>query len=211
MVGIIDYGMGNIFSIQNACKYVDLKYEISFNSDNLSKYDALILPGVGAYGDAIKKLEYDGFSKALSDFKNSGKYILGICLGMQLFVTKSYEFGENNGLNFINGECIKFPKEWNGNKILTPQISWNKLNIQIDNRNEIFEGLKQNEFMYFVHSYYVNNIDKKIITSITNYEGIEYCSSFKSENIFGLQFHPEKSGKYGLKIYENFKKIIYNR
>ena len=211
MIGIIDYGMGNIFSIKNACRYVNLQYEIVNKADNLLKYDALILPGVGAYGDAIKKLEIDGFDIALADFKNSGKYILGICLGMQLFVTKSFEFGENKGLNMVKGECIKFPNEFNKKKIVIPQISWNKINFPFEEVNEIFDGIKTSEFMYFIHSFYVNNVDKKIITSLTNYDGIEYCSSFNSENIFGLQFHPEKSGKYGLKIYENFKNIVYKK
>lgn len=212
MIGIIDYGMGNIFSIKNACSKVNLNSKIINKPDNLDSFDALILPGVGAFKDAISKLKENGLDQAILNFFHSGKTILGICLGMQLLMSKSYEFGEHDGLNLIEGSCFRFPTVENNKKVLIPQITWN--NIFINEKfkmNELFYNIKNNEYMYFVHSYYVEPINKDIIATTTQYGGLYYCSSFIQSNLIGIQFHPERSSLQGLRFYENFKKLIYKR
>jgi imidazole glycerol-phosphate synthase subunit HisH len=208
MLGIVDYGMGNIFSILNATKSVGFKSELVKDPSKFKDYNSLILPGVGAFHNAVEKFNDNDLVEYLNEFKKTGKYIIGICLGMQLIMEKSYEFGEHEGLGYIRGDCIRFPKNVNKKKLLIPHISWNKISFN-DYNSTIFKGVKNLSFMYFVHSYFCDLKDESYIMSKTNYHGFEFCSSLKMENIIGLQFHPEKSGVNGLKILSNIKKIIY--
>ena len=212
-VSIIDYDIGNLFSVFKACEYAGMNCSITNNVDEIMASAAIILPGVGAFGDAMENLQSFDLVDPLKDFANSGKPLMGICLGMQLLLSESEELGKNRGLGIIDGICKKFPTIIDGNKIKVPQITWNKIYSDDKNfkKNTPLEEIKNNEYMYFVHSYYADLNNKDEILSKTNYEGIEYCSSINKNNIFGFQFHPEKSGLQGLKIYKKYNEIINNK
>ena len=202
---IIDYQLSNLFSVKHACEHIGVKAKISSDEKDLEKADAAILPGVGAFGDAMKNLDRLGLAKVINKFIKSGKPFMGICLGMQLLFSESEEFGRHKGLNIIKGKVKKFIKK--NRQIKVPQIGWNHIYpIPEDNnwQNSPFKNISFREFMYFVHSYYVDPVDKKNILSLTEYEGVEYCSSILHKNIFATQFHPEKSGLEGIKIYKNW-------
>ena len=210
MLGIIDYGMGNIFSIKNAAKNIGLDAKIVSNPKEIINCSALILPGVGAFGHAINKLNEDSLIDPICEFINTGKYILGICLGMQLLVEKSYEFDENKGISVIEGECEMFQRIVNDKKLIIPHTMWNQVKIiSSSNKNpRIFENIPDNSPFYFVHSFYVKKRIKSEIIGQATYFDLEFCSAFQKENIIGLQFHPEKSGKFGLQLLTNFKNMI---
>lgn len=209
-VAIIDYKMSNLFSVQAACQKVGLTSVITSDKNEILDAKIAILPGVGAFGEAMKYLRESKLDKSIYEFVETGKPFLGICLGLQLLFERSEEFGDYSGLGLIKGTVKKFRlNTYNSIKYPVPQIGWNKIN-----RNECTweESLLSNnsngDFMYFVHSYYVVPQIDNIILSSTTYGSTEYCSSIKQKNIFACQFHPEKSGKIGLNIYKNlFKKI----
>jgi glutamine amidotransferase len=210
-VAIIDYDMGNLFSVQNAFREIGVNAEITRDTDDIMNADAAVLPGVGAYNSAMQKLKEHGLVDTITQYIQTGKPFMGICLGLQLLFTESEEFGNTNGLGILEGRVVKFPTVFETKSIKVPQIAWN----QIIPANLSWEGtelehVKPGEYMYFVHSFYVLPKDQSIVLTKTCYEGIEYCSSIKKDNIFAVQYHPEKSGKSGLKIYHNFKKIILN-
>ena len=207
MLGIVDYGMGNIFSLMNAMRTLDIKSTIISKPEKLNKCAAIILPGVGAFGDAMNRLKSNNFIEAINEFKNTGKYILGICLGMQLLTDKSFEFGEHNGLGLVKGSCIKFSKENSDSKVIIPHTMWNNINLSKKDI-EIFANIPNNAYMYFTHSYFTQRISKKEVISWTTYAGIDFCSAFQKDNIIGFQFHPEKSGEEGLNVLNNFWKLI---
>lgn len=206
-ISIIDYGMGNLFSIGSLCDYVGMDYIITSDREKIAKSDAIILPGVGAFGEAmenIRKLNIDDF---ITDIIKSGKPTMAICLGMQLLMSNSEEFGSYRGLDIVSGNVIKFKQ----GKCKVPQIGWNKINKK--NRewnNTPLQGLGS-EYMYFVHSYYVCPTDKNIILSTSEYQETNYCSSFLYHNVFACQFHPERSGEKGIEIYKNFKIWVEKR
>ena len=197
MIGIIDYGMGNLGSVFKAFDKVGLNPKIIRDEKEIKACDSLCLPGVGAFKDAMENLKSYGFLERILDFIKAGKPFIGICLGYQLLFEKSYEFGEHEGLSILKGDVRLFPTS-----VKIPHIGWNQLWIKKD--DGIFKGIKDGDFVYFVHSYYVNPQDKSIIASYTDY-GVDFASSIEYENIVGLQFHPEKSQDVGLKILSNFK------
>ncbi len=204
---IIDYGLGNLFSVQQAFLSFGVNAIITRDSEELKNADAAVLPGVGAFGDAIKNLKECNLFNPILEFINSGKPFLGVCLGMQLLFEESEEFGNHKGFGVIKGSIKKFP-ELNPakEKLRIPQISWNTI-YQSEGRSwkaTPLENIKNNEFMYFLHSYYASPSDKTDILTLTNYDGIEYCSAVKKKNVFGMQFHPEKSAAEGIKIYKNW-------
>jgi glutamine amidotransferase len=207
-VVIIDYQLGNLFSVKQACDTVGMNAEISSNKEEILNADALILPGVGAFIEAmnnLKKLELD---IAIKQKVNLGTPIFGICLGLQLLFTKSEEFGAGNGLDLISGIIKRFPESLIDRKIRVPHIAWNTIYKQKQNwESTALEELINNEFMYFIHSYYVKPDDDSCILTLTNYDSIEFCSSIISKNIFATQFHPEKSAEKGISIYKNWAKI----
>lgn len=207
-VVIIDYQMSNLYSVKHACDYVGLDAVISSDKSDLEDAQMAILPGVGAFGDAMENLQKLNLVTSIKSFIDSGKPFLGVCLGLQLLFSESEEFGAYKGLNVIKGKVVKFPSlNKNNQAVKVPQIGWNKIYHSESEENwkdSCLKGLSNNEFMYFVHSYYVVPEDPKLVASHTNYEGIEYCSSVKVKNIFAAQFHPEKSGPKGLMIYQNF-------
>ncbi len=191
MLGIIDYNMGNLASVYNACSKFTKDLKIVKNADDLKNLDKIILPGVGAYKDAMQHLEDSGLKDAILDFANSKKPLLGICLGMQLLFESSEEFGYTKGLGLIEGKVVKFDKSKMGSDLKIPHMGWNKI-----------VNKEQNPYLYFVHSYHVVTDDKYTIAT-TNY-GYDFVSAVNKDNIFGFQPHPEKSHNNGLKILENF-------
>jgi glutamine amidotransferase len=211
-VAIIDYEMGNLFSVQHACEFIGLEPFISNDSSEILSADAAILPGVGAFGDAMSNLNRLKLVDPIKSFINSGRPFLGICLGLQLLFTQSEEFGVYKGLDIIKGSVKKFPtKNNNCEKVKVPQIGWNQIQFAKGYENNfLFKGINNGEYMYFVHSFYVDPDNVGDIATTTNYEGIEYCSSVIRDNIFACQFHPEKSANEGIKVYQNWAKIINN-
>ena len=193
MIAIIDYNMGNLASVVNAFRKLEIDAKVIQNPDEVKKFDKIILPGVGAFGDAINHLESSGMKEAILDFAKSGKYMLGICLGMQLLFEKSQEFGEAKGLSLIEGEVDYFKT-----KLKVPHMGWNKM---FNKENPIFETL-QNPYLYFVHSLHAVCDDKYVI-GYTDYD-YKFVSAVNKDNIFGFQPHPEKSHDEGLKILKNF-------
>lgn len=205
---IVDYGLGNLFSIEQACKHLGYSTTLSSDPGIILGASNLILPGVGSFEIAMKQLIAFNLIDTLTTFVKTGKPIIGVCLGMQLLFDESNEFGKHKGLGFIKGKVIKFPKIVNNQKIRIPHIGWNKIHkSELEWASTPLVNIKNESLMYFVHSYYVQPESKENILTRTNYAGFEFCSSIKKDNIFGFQFHPEKSGKEGLMIYDNFLKI----
>ncbi len=198
MIAIIDYGMGNLRSVQKAFEYLGYKAVITQQPSEIQKADKVVLPGVGAFKDAMQTIKQKGIDKVLYDVVEQKKPLLGICLGMQMFFEKSYEYGEHKGLTILQGEIVKLPE---GVKI--PHMGWNSLNIK--KKNPLFEGLSQEPYVYFVHSYHLNT--EADIVSATTYYGKEIQVAAQKENVFALQFHPEKSGDVGLNILQNFGRL----
>ena len=204
---ILDYGLGNLFSVKLACEKVGLNAIVSCDKKKIMSAEALILPGVGAFGDAMNSLNKLDLVESIKNFIDSGKPFLGICLGMQLLMTMSEEFGNYKGLDIIKGNVLKIPSK--ADKV--PQVGWNsilKTKKETLWKNTLLNGIPEKSYMYFVHSYYVLPEDKNVILAKTNYANLEYCSVLQRENVFACQFHPEKSGKDGLIIYKNLTNLI---
>ena len=205
-IAIIDYGMGNLHSVQKGFEKVGADAVIITDPTEVANADKLVLPGVGAFRDAIATLKDKGFVDPVKQFVDSGKPFLGICLGLQMLFETSYEDGKYEGLGIVPGEVIKFdfagrPDE---NELKIPHMGWNRLKIKPG--NPLFDGLPEEAYVYFVHSYYVVPTDSDVIATTTDH-GIEFCSSIKRGNLFATQFHPEKSQAVGLKILENFSQL----
>lgn len=204
-VVIIDYQLGNLFSVKQACDTVGINARISSSKQDVVMADALILPGVGAFNEAMKNLKNLDLILPIKEKVRAGTPIFGICLGQQLLFTESEEFGVGGGLDLIPGLIKKFPNESNERKIKVPQISWNTIyQSALSWSDSPLKEIKNHEFMYFVHSYYVKPETNAFILANTNYEEVEYCSSVMKDNIFATQFHPEKSATKGLSIYNNW-------
>lgn len=204
---IVDYGMGNMFSVLRACATAGLDAVLTADRKEVEAADAVILPGVGAFGPAMETLSRLDLVEPLKDFCASGKPFMGICLGFQLLMTESEEFGMNCGLDIIRGAVRKFPVP-NSEGAKVPQIGWNAIKKCRTWEGTVLEGLADGEYMYFVHSFYVASDSAETACSSTSYAGVEYTSSISSGNVFACQFHPEKSAWNGLKIYGNFKKRV---
>ena len=200
MVVIIDYGVGNLFSLLSSFKSIGVDAIVSGDKEVILQADKVILPGVGAFGDASDKLFSSGLADVVIDIASKGVPLMGICLGMQLLFDKSYEYGEHKGLGLIKGEVMPIsdviPKD-----LKIPHIGWNALNFNGKN-NEIFKYLTDGDYVYFVHSFYgANCLDSVIAT--TDY-GATITAAVANKNVYGCQFHPEKSGNVGLKILKAF-------
>lgn len=205
-VVIVDYELGNLFSVKHACNHVGLETVISSDLKKIEKAKAIILPGVGAFGDAMHNLDKLDLVSPIKNFIASGKPFLGVCLGMQLLFEESEEFGAKNGLGIVQGTIKKFPGEYENRKMRIPQIAWNRIEKteNTDWKETPLQGIKDKEFMYFVHSFYAQPSNKDNVLATTRYNDFEYCSAIKKENVFAMQFHPEKSGSMGLEIYKNW-------
>lgn len=203
MIGIVDYNMGNLASVINAFAKVGADATLESDPSKLSQYDKLILPGVGAYGDAMAHLKENGMDQAVIAFAKTGKPLLGICLGMQLLFESSEEFGAHKGLGLIPGKVVAFDEKKFDHRLKVPHMGWNELFVQKD--TPLFDHLKKDFYLYFVHSYHAVCEDKYAIGK-THY-GYEFASAVQNDNIYGIQPHPEKSHENGLKIIENFAKL----
>ncbi|WP_175990310.1 imidazole glycerol phosphate synthase subunit HisH [Bacillus sp. Marseille-Q1617] len=205
MIGIADYGMGNLFSVSKALERLNVPYFISDDRDKLLEADGLILPGVGAFKDAMNLLESTHLKETILTFAGSGKPLLGICLGMQLLFEKSEENGRTPGLGLLPGEVIHIPKrDHEGNDYKVPHMGWNHLSFQKE--SHLLDGLEEG-YVYFVHSYYVQG-SEEVLTATADYAGVEIPAVVSKDNIYGMQFHPEKSGRLGMQLLENFTKRV---
>ena len=208
MIAVIDYGVGNLFSLLSSLNYVGLDTKLTNNIEEIKNAKGIILPGVGAFRDAIGNLEKYGLKETLINEARKGKPFLGICLGMQMLFEKSYEYGEYEGLGLINGtveEIRKYIPENSDLKI--PHMGWNSLIINERFKDDkILKDVDNNEYVYYVHSYFAKT-DMKNIVTYSEY-GTKIPGIVKNENVYGMQFHPEKSGDTGLKLLKNWGELI---
>ncbi|HKL12319.1 MAG TPA: imidazole glycerol phosphate synthase subunit HisH [Halanaerobiales bacterium] len=199
MVGIIDYGAGNLNSISKAFEHIGFETEIIEKKTSTEKYDAIVLPGVGAFPGAMDRLRANNLVEFIKEFIKTNKPMLGVCLGMQLLFEWGYEDKKTKGLDLLPGDVVKME-----NNLKIPHMGWNELEIIKD--DPLFKGLPANPHYYFVHSYKLKKITEEVI-AVTEYGG-KVPAVVKKDNIIGLQFHPEKSGNNGLKLLENFGELI---
>lgn len=201
-ISIIDYGLNNIFSVSEAIKRIGYTPNIITEANELKNSDKIILPGVGAFNAGIKALKKRKFDTTIIEEVKKGVPILGICLGFQMFFSESSEYGTFKGLNLLDGkvESLRQCKNFNGQKI--PNNGWRKLLLK--SNSSIFKQYNDDNFLYFIHSYYIEPSENEIVTSQCIYEGMKINASIQKKNIFGVQFHPEKSGDIGLNILKNF-------
>ncbi len=200
MIAIVDYGVGNLFSLKSSLVAVGAEVVVTGDADVLRAADKIILPGVGAFGDAAKKLRESGLFQEIIDQANAGKPLMGICLGMQMLLEKSYEYGEHDGLGLIPGS-IRPIGEVIDNTLKIPHIGWNALHFPQE-KHPVFRDINEGDHVYFVHSYHGTNCEKHTAAT-TEYGGI-LTAAVAKDNVIGCQFHPEKSGTVGLKILKNF-------
>ena len=200
MIAIIDYGMGNLRSVQRAFEHVGAEAVVTAHRETIEAASAVVLPGVGAFGQAMSNLERAGLADVIRQVITEGRPFLGICLGLQLLFEESEEMGQHRGLGIFGGQVKRFEV---GLKV--PQIGWNQIHIQ--RPSPILEDIADGSYAYFVHSYYVAPDDPEIVLATTDY-GIDYASVIGRDNVFGIQFHPEKSQAVGLRILRNFTMLV---
>ncbi len=203
MIAVIDYGMGNLKSIENALKLLKIKAVITKDKEIIKKAKAIILPGVGAFKQAMDNLKVNDLDNILLQEAKNGKYLLGICLGMQILFEKGFEGMECEGLGLLKGEIKKIePKE----KVKIPHMGWNKLII--NKEDEVIDNLGEDKFIYYVHSFMATEYKDEDLVAYSNYGGVKVPGIFRSKNIIGMQFHPEKSGEVGLSLLKKFGEMI---
>ncbi|MDX1387198.1 MAG: imidazole glycerol phosphate synthase subunit HisH [bacterium] len=201
MIAILDYEMGNLRSVSKALETVGGVCQITRDPEVVARAEKLVVPGVGAFRDCMAHLEEFNLRQSIVDFIAKGRPYLGICLGMQILMELSTEGGEFPGLGIYSGKVVRFAPEL---QLKVPHMGWNQLHVKKDSK--LLSGLPDHSFVYFVHSYYVAGAKKKISAATTDY-GIEFTSCIEQDNVYAVQFHPEKSQKVGLKILENFVKL----
>ncbi len=203
MLAIIDYGVGNLFSLQCSLNKIGVENVVTSDIETIKNAERIILPGVGAFGDAVKKLRESGLFEVVIEEAEKGKPLMGICLGMQMLFEKSYEYGEYEGLGLIKGEIVslkgKIPEELD-----IPHMGWNALNFH-NGKNELFKYINEGDCVYFVHSYFGVDCEDSLIASAEY--GADVTAAVAKNNVYGCQFHPEKSGDVGLKILKAFCEI----
>ena len=204
MIAIVDYGCGNLFSLQCSLNFLNIDSVITSDAETIKKADRIILPGVGAFGDAMRLLDTTGLGEVVKCEAKKGKFILGICLGMQLLFDKSFEYGEHIGLGLIKGEVSPLSNDIKGD-LKIPHMGWNSLEIKNIN-DPIFKYTSNNDYVYFVHSFYGKNCDDALL-AVSDYE-VKVPAIVKNKNVYGAQFHPEKSGDVGLGILKAFAELV---
>ena len=203
MIGIVDYGVGNLYSLTCALRALDVEVTVSREPETLQKADSLILPGVGAFAGAMEKLKASGLDQVVTEQAKAGVPLLGICLGMQLLFAESLEFGRHSGLNLLPGQVVPMaPRLPQGLK--TPHMGWNRLHLEKQDSRLLAQS-KEGDFVYFVHSYYAQGCGAALAAT-TDY-GIPITAAVEQDNLFGCQFHPEKSGPAGLRILSSFGRL----
>lgn len=202
MIAIVDYGVGNLFSLQSSFAMIGVDAQVSADADVIANAEKILLPGVGAFEDAARKLRESGLGEVVVKAAGKGTPLLGICLGMQLLFEKSYEFGEHEGLGLLKGRVVDMtgviPSE-----LKVPQIGWNALHIHKE--HPLFKNTKEGEFVYFVHSFYATDCDDSLLATCEY--GAELTAAVAKGNVMGCQFHPEKSGEVGLRILRAFSEL----
>lgn len=205
MIAIVDYGVGNIFSLYSSFKFIGVDVCLTSDKQKIKDAKKIILPGVGAFKDAAQKLKETSLGDVVVNEAKMGKPLLGICLGMQMMFDKSYEYGEHEGLGLIEGNVVPI-KDVIPNNLKIPHIGWNSLDFPKDKeKSKLFKYINEKDFVYFVHSFYAKDCDKNVIAT-SNY-GANLTAAVEKDNIFGAQFHPEKSGNVGLNILKAFSEI----
>ncbi len=202
MITVVDYGMGNLRSVAKALEKVGLEVKVSSKPEDIKNAKGIVVPGVGAFGDAMHNLDRLNLLQPVLSAINEGKPYLGICLGLQILFEYGYEFGQHEGLGILKGKVIRFENR-EGYKV--PHMGWNQ--VWIKQKEGLFSGIKEGEYYYFVHSFYAVPQDEKDTASITDYV-VDFCSAVQKDNVWAVQFHPEKSQKAGLKLLENFKNFV---
>lgn len=205
MIVIIDYGMGNLRSVKNALDFLGLENKISSDREEIRKADGLILPGVGAFPDAMDTIEKLSLDKIIKEEVANNKPLLGICLGMQLLFEKGFEGFERAGLGLLKGNIVKM-KEDKENNIKIPHIGWN--NLIYNKKDPLFNDIEEGKFVYYVHSYFVQDYDNEDLIAYSEYGENNIPGVVRRNNVMGAQFHPEKSGDIGLAILKNFGELI---
>ena len=204
-VAILNFNMGNLFSIKCALNYVGLKSVVTDDFEVIKNSKSLIIPGVGAFPEAMKRLKEKKLDSAIYDCNEKGKIIVGICLGMQLLFSESNEIKKTKGLNLIEGEVEKFSEKKSSNTKASFNVGWNKIRTKKFKKNSSYVSDLDKKDMYFIHSYYVKPRIQEIKTSTSFFYKKEFISSVKKDHIQGFQFHPEKSGECGIQIYKKLK------
>lgn len=211
-LAIVDYGMGNLFSVLQAFGAVGQTAEVTSDPARLAAADGLVIPGVGAFGIAMEVLERTGMADTVRERVAQGVPLVGICLGMQLMMSSSTEFGAHTGLGIIDGDTVALKASPDINAAARiPHVGWSAVHPARTSENWIdtpLDGLAAGGEMYFVHSYYVRPTNPEVVLSLSNYRGVTFCSSLAKGNVFGCQFHPERSGAEGLEIYRRIAKAI---
>ena len=201
MLGIVDYSMGNLRSVQKAFELLDVPAKIVSSPADIRRADKLILPGVGAFADAIAILESSGQAEAIKDFIRTQRPLLGICLGLQLLMEKGYEDGEHTGLGIVPGDCVRFSVDQPPASLKVPHMGWNSIQVRGD--VPLFKGIESGTHYYFVHSYFVRPTDARDVAATADYGG-EFTAAICRDNVMAVQFHPEKSQVAGRRILRNF-------
>jgi imidazole glycerol phosphate synthase, glutamine amidotransferase subunit len=202
MISIIDYGMGNLKSVYNAFKFLGIESRVTRDYKEIKESKGILLPGVGAFPDAMKNLKEYNLDQIILEEVDKGKAMLGICLGMQLLFSKGYEGKECEGLNIIQGEV----KKLKDSNVKIPHIGWNSL--EVNKQDKIMQGLQVENYVYFVHSFQGENLKEENLIAYSNYGENKIPAIVKKDKVYGAQFHPEKSGEVGLKILKNFRELI---
>ncbi len=204
-VAILDYGMGNLFSVRHACAAAGLDGVVSDEAGVLSFADAVIVPGVGAFGDAMAVIRRKGLAEVLLEVAASGRPLLGICLGMQLLMSESNEFGRHRGLGIISGQVRRFRNPRGEDRALkVPNVGWRRIySREAWEGDSLLKGVADGQYMYFVHSFYCVPEDATVVEAVADYGDTRFCAALRLGNVIGCQFHPERSGPAGLGIYVN--------
>ncbi len=209
-IAIIDFGLGNLYNVRQACEHIGLRVKITSSIEEINAAPALILPGVGAFGRAMEELERRQLIDPIRDAAEAGKPLLGICLGMQLLMSWSEEFGHHEGLDIIPGGVRKLHGSNQDGLFKVPHIGWNEILLPNGKTWEdtILDELLPGTFMYFVHSFYVDPLATEVVQGVTQYCGQQFPSFIKKGNVIATQFHPERSGLSGIKVLKNFKELV---
>jgi len=213
-IAIVDYGLGNLFSIGRACEWAGMTPVVTDDAGDMERSDAVMLPGVGAFVEAMEALKRRDLISPLRDLAAAGKPLIGICLGQQLLMSESHEFGTHEGLGLIEGAVERLPDkaafDAGGHRLKVPQVGWNRVMAPEGTnwQGSILEGVAYGAYMYFVHSYHVCPLDRSVVLATSSFGGHDFCSAVRQGNITACQFHPEKSGREGLRLYENIARLL---